>query len=844
MSYNEEDTKLQLITPKLQQAGWRGSKITMEYPITAGQIVLQGDGHQQLNPVFADYLLRYAESLPIAVVEAKDEEHEPGSGLQQAKGYAEKLGLLFAASSNGHGFELWDFTANTQQSLGMDDFPTPEDLWQRQCAFQALEANRPRNPLLQPYWKDPEGRKKPRYYQEVAVNRAVEQILKGERHILINLATGTGKTFIAFQLVWKLIKSGYFANKRVLFLADRVVLRNQAFNAFEPFSEGGGDIRTLVEAGEASKGRQIYFGIYQALYAPSRGGLRTFEEFEPDFFDLIIIDECHRSGFGTWNDILKHFPNAVQFGMTATPKRSDNVDTYAYFGEPVFTYSLGQGIDDGFLANYKIHKVQTDKDIDGLNLAKAIKDGAEVVVPPNATLRSYYGTSSFEREVTIPDRVKAHCEHLSKLLKQYGRMEKTMIFCVSQDHALQVVEHLNRLNADLNVSDYAVRIVSEESDAQSLLEKFQTVDRATPVIATTVDLLTTGVDAPSVRNIVFFKTMTSPTLFKQIIGRGSRLCEDTDKYWFRIIDYTKATDLFDDWDKPTPLPTGGARTQGPGICSLGGRVLNADTDAALADATITVQTGPNQIRQQRTGSGGQFLFYDLPVGIVVVEATAYGHVKAQQMVETDPNSPVIVTLKLKPRKVVEDRQIKVKGLSVEIVFEAYEERDAHGNLVSPQDYLKKVREEITTLVANLFELRAQWSNPSRRKELLADLEQRRVAVDVLTEILHRPDADAYDLLAHIAFDEPLVSRDERAVAFFNLHQDFLATYNADARAILKTLVEKYVLGGIEEILDPEVYRLRPIEKEVRQVAQLFGGMPQLKSARDELIRRLYLQPTA
>lgn len=840
MTYNEEDTKLHLITPTLQKVGWVGPRITMEYPITAGQIVLQGDGHQKLQPQKADYLLRYGEALPIAVVEAKDEDHAIGAGLQQAMGYAEKLGLLFAYSSNGHGFEEWDFTSNTQRSLGVDEFPTPDELWKKLCDYRILDANRPVNPLLQPYWRDPTGKKMMRYYQEVAVNRTIESILKGQNRILLNLATGTGKTFIAFQIVWKLFKSGYFANKRVLFVADRVVLRSQAYNTFEPFKEGTGDPRAEINGGnDILKGRQIYFGIYQGLYASTPEGLRAFEQFPNDYFDLIIIDECHRSGFGTWNEILKHFPNAIQLGMTATPKRTDNIDTFQYFGEPLFTYSLGQGIDDGFLANYKIHKAKTDLDIEGLTLEKVIKEGATVEIPPDAAPKDHYSTPDFERQVTMPDRVRLHCEHLTKLLRIYGRMEKTIVFCVSQEHALEVRDTLNRLNRDLNVSNYSVRIVSEESDAQALLEKFQAVEKPTPVIATTVDLLSTGVDAPSVRNIVFFKTITSPTVFKQIIGRGSRLCEDTDKYWFRIIDYTGATDLFDDWDKPTPPPTGGATTTGPRVCWLGGKVVSEDTGTAIPDAVITAQLGPNEIMQQRTGSDGQFLFSELPAGEVVVTASAYGHKKIQTTITIAQGTPSILPIQLKPSQPPKEKMIRVSGLEVHIVDEKYEERDAQGNLVSPQDYLKKVRKEIIQVCSSLLELRSRWCDPERRKALLHQLEEHQIALDVLTEILKRPDVDSYDLLAHIAFDENMHSREERAVALFNLNQQFFETYNENARRILHTLIERYVQGGLDEILDPEVFKLPPIRREVGQVAPLFGGMRQFVQARNTLIQRLY-----
>jgi type I restriction enzyme R subunit len=440
--------------------------------------------------------------------------------------------------------------------------------------------------------------------------------------------------------------------------------------------------------------------------------------------------------------------------------------------------------------------------------------------------------------------VQVHCQHLANLLRVYGRMEKTIVFCVSMEHAEQVRDALNRLNADLKVAYYAVRIVSEEADAKTLLEKFQAVEKPTPVVATTVDLLTTGVDAPSVRNIVFFKSVASPTVFKQMVGRGSRLCEDTDKYWFRIIDYTGATDLFDEWDAPTPPSEGGATATGPRVCWLGGMVLSAEDGKPLVDAVVTVQLGPNEILQQRTGSDGQFLLRELPAGQVIVTAAAYGHNRMQVTVTTAEGQPAFLSLPLLKREPPKDRMINVGGLQVRIVDERYEERDAEGRLVSPEDYLRKVRAELQVVCASLFELRARWSDPTRRRELLAELERRQIALDVLTEILQRPDVDSYDLLAHLAFDESLHSREERGVALFNLHQDFFATYNAQAREVLRTLVERYVQGGVDEVLDPQVFTLPPIRKEARQVAVVFGGMRQLVTARDEMIRRLYQQPAA
>ena len=364
----------------------------------------------------------------------------------------------------------------------------------------------------------------PRYYQEVAINNTIEAILQGRDRILINLATGTGKTVIAFQLAWKLWQSrwntaGADRVPRILFLADRNVLRDQAYNTFEPFENE----RDVIAEGKAPINRSVYFSIYQAMFAGA-DGKRLYQQYPKNFFDLIVIDECHRSGFGTWNAILKHFDSAVQLGMTATPKRTENIDTYKYFGDAVFTYSLGQGIDDGFLATYKVHRSVTNFTRDGLDIHDVTSRGAQLEVPEGGDVDDRYDMPEFERKITMPDHIKKLCEHMNKLLHRFGRMEKTMIFCVNMDHALKVTEILNRLNADLNVPDYAVRIVSEEgATGKAMLEKFQDTEKAVPVVATTVDLLTTGVDAPSVRNVVFMKPIASIVSFKQIVARLAAL---------------------------------------------------------------------------------------------------------------------------------------------------------------------------------------------------------------------------------------------------------------------------------------------------------------------------------
>lgn len=840
---NEADTCRVLVTPALHQAGWDAPvwRITEQHYFTDGQIVLVGDGHKRQKGKKADYLLRYGESFPIAVVEAKAEELEPGAGLQQAKDYAQILGLFFAYSTNGHGIEEWDFTTNTQKSLNA--YPTPEELWQRLCAFKTIDAARPANPLLAPYCAN-DG-KAPRYYQEVAINRTIEAILTGRERVLINLATGTGKTIIAFQVIWKLFQSkwnvsGQDRHPRILFLADRNVLRDQAYNTFEPFESE----RDIIAEGNAPKNRSIYFSIYQAMYS-GEDGKRLFHQYPRDFFDLIVIDECHRSGFGTWNAILKHFDSAVQLGMTATPKRTENIDTYKYFGESVFTYSLGQGIDDGFLATYKVHRSITNFTKDGLVIEEATAQGAKLEAPPEADPQERYDMPEFERKITMPDHVKKLCAHMDKLMRRFGRMEKTMVFCVNMDHALQVTEELNRLNADLNVPEYAVRIVSEEGmTGKALLERFQDTEKQVPVIASTVDLLTTGVDAPSVRNIVFMKPISSVVSFKQIVGRGSRLCADTEKFWFRVIDYTNASRLFDEWDKPGEPTEGGADTEAPFTCVVGGRVTSEKDGKPIHAARVCLQTGPNEVLDQLTGPDGQFFFSGIGKGKAVLVVTATDHNRAQLTLTTDPTTTVTLDIGLRPTTETPKAKVKITGLKVQMVDESYEERDAEGKLVTPEDYLNKVREEIIAACHSMVELQTAWMNNQRRTELLEALEERMVHLDILREILQRPDADSYDLLAHVAFGADLHTCEERANALFNLHKEFFESFDQEARAVLLGLVEKYRFGGIEEADNPAVFGLSPFNSDVRRVALAFGGMTELRSAIDKLTTLIYLEEAA
>jgi type I restriction enzyme R subunit len=896
MPLNEADTRAQLIDPQLNKAGWTRSQVTREHyyrtdwAYTAGKIVLRGDRAERLPPKRVDYLLRYTDSLPIAVVEAKEEGKPAVAGLQQAKDYARELGLAFAFAANGHEIIEWDaFTGSTRPCAR---FPGPEELWRRWqinagqgepmphgtgelrpvYSVEVAQARR-RNPLLHPY-APPEAThgKEVRYFQEVAVRAVLQRIMRGQGRILLTMATGTGKTFTALQIVWKLIKSGWLGRTnngqpaRVLFLADRVVLRDQAYNAFSPFAATASDPRLLLDedARRPSLHREIYFALYQTLWNKDARGTRLFEKFPADFFDLIIIDEAHRSGFGTWREILDTFTGAIHLGMTATPKQEENIDTYAYFcaaeppvpldsahpemgayHPPAYAYSLGQGIEDGFLATYKVHRIRTDVDKNGLHIHEAVEKGAEVFVPEDAVLKDAYDTPEFERTVSLPDRTAAMTSHLAQMLRRFGPMQKTMVFCVDMDHAQEVARQLNNEFAGLGFGDdYAVAIVSEEGAAgRRRLAQFQDSDKPLPVVATTAELLSTGVDVPAARNIVFMKTVSSPILFKQIIGRGSRVDPDSGKLWFRIIDYTGATRLLDpQWDKP-PDAVKASADERPRAAALTGTVRLAETHDLLVGASIALLIGPNeQVGPILTDDAGRYRFDKLPAGEMKIVASGPKLARRELHVGIEADRETVFDIELKPAGEQADRKIKVTGLEVTIADEATFIIAGMHEPMSLEQYLDYTRSKIAGFVPDWSKLLTIWQDPEQRRVFLEQLEKASIDVDVLSEVLDHPEADQADLLAHLAYGRPLRSRAQRATAFRQREAAWLRSQAAEARAVILALVDKYVLGGLREMTDPAVLRVSPFREmgEARGVLRRFGGDPQrFRAAMTELQRRLY-----
>lgn len=900
MPLNEADTRAQLIDPQLNRAGWTRSQVTREhyyrpdFQYTPGRVVLRGGRAEREKPRIMDYLLRYTDSFPIAVVEAKAEDLPAVAGLDQAKRYARENSLMFGFASNGRAIIEWDGFSETTREL--DAFPSPDDLWERwkintgmsdptQVSNRggarlgemrpvynaAVAAARRRNPLLHPY-APPEVTRgsAPRYFQEAAIRETIVRAMRGQKRILLTMATGTGKTFTAMQIVWKLIKSEWLYQQkgrpgRMLFLADRVVLRDQAYNAFGSFSGGHGDPRFMLDGRrKLSLHSDLYFGIYQTLWGDNSGGKRPFEQFPSDFFDIVIIDEAHRSGFGTWKEILDHFSSAIHLGMTATPKQDENIDTYAYFcsEEPAipldpedaskgvirraaYTYSLGQGIEDGFLATYKVHRVRTNLDKDGLHITDVIEQGAEIIVPEEADLRQDYYTPQFEREIRLPDRTRTVVGHLAKLLRQFGPMHKTMVFCVDMEHAQEVARQLNNEFADLGLGDdYAVPIVSEEGEqGQRWLRAFQDSDRKLPVVATTAELLSTGVDVPACRNIVFMKTVSSPILFKQIIGRGSRIDPSTGKLWFRIIDYTDATRLLDPtWDRP-PVPIIEAPPFQQQTAALTGTVRLAGTGDVIEGASVAVMAGPNDQRGPiLSDASGCFRFEKLPAGELSIVAFGPKLNRRQRKVVTLADQTVTLDLELAFGNQGGSRVITVKNLQVTIAEEATFLVAGLDEPLTLEQYVDYSREKLLALMPGWKQLLQTWQDEALRLEVQDKLEQASVHPEVLAEVLNANEADPFDVLAFIAFQrQPIPTRADRADRFLQQESVWLENFPSDAQAVIWAMLEKYRLGGLRQITDPAVFRLPPFKAmgELRGVSQRFGDAGALRNTIVELQRRLY-----
>ena len=788
----EADICRTYVVPQLYTSGWSDEQIREQVTFTAGRIIV---AHQvkRAKPKRADYLLAYRPNYPIAVVEAKSAFHRPADGMQQAKDYAQILGLSFAYATNGQGIVEFDFTTGIEQEIAQ--FPSPKDLWNRLRISKGLDEAL-EDKLLAPYHYAAD--KLPRYYQQIAINRAVEAIVSGQDRVLLTLATGTGKTFIAFQIAWKLWNSnwnrkGLTGKKpRILFLADRSVLVDDPKDkTFAPF----GDARHKIEHGKALKSREMYFATYQALVRDDKQPA-LYHEYAPDFFDLIIVDEAHRGSArddSLWRDILTYFTGATQLGMTATPLRQESRDTYTYFGNPIYTYSLKQGIMDGFLAPYQVRRVITDIDALGYRPFVGETDLYGRDIPDRE-----YTTVDYERKISLMQRTEAIAHHLTQYLTATDRYAKTIVFCVDQEHADQMRQALNNANADLvcQHADYVARVTADDGDVgKVLLSTFQDVESKTPVILTTSKLLTTGVDAPMVKNIVLCSIINSMAEFKQIIGRGTRVREDYGKLFFTILDYTgTATRNFADPD-----------FDGDPV------LITQETIDDQGEVTATAQEEP------------------LPDLAGIAEGAEPYSMTGPQILTKDV---------LRERKKL---YVRPDGLRVEVRFETVYELDAAGKQLRVVALTTYTGEQVVSLYPTLEDLRGVWKAADSRASIVETLEERGIDLAHVAAVMDQPDADPFDLLCHLAFHAPLRTRRERADRLQRERSDFFARFTPAAREILDNIIEQYAEYGPGDLAPAIVLTLPRVtqHRTKQELAAMFGGPLPLAAAITELQALLY-----
>ena len=785
---NEADTCRKEVVPRLISAGWDSEphSFTEQRTFTDGRIIPLTSGVRRGKQKRADFLLRFRRDLSLAVVEAKADYKTAGEGLQQAKEYAEILGLKFAYSTNGKEIIEFDFITGVEREI--DSYPSPSALFKRFSLSIGLDET-PQAPVLEPYHLG--NSKIPRYYQDIAINRTVQAIVTGKDRILLTMATGTGKTATAFQICWKLWnsrwnRSGEYRRPRILYLADRNVLVDDPMNRdFAPF----GDAAIKIEGGKTPKSREMYFAIYQALSEDeNRPGL--YRQYPKDFFDLVIVDECHRGSArkdSTWREILQYFSPSVQLGMTATPLREDNRDTYKYFGNPIYSYSLRQGIDDGFLAPYRVHRVITTADAAGWRPSKGELDRYGREIPDDE-----YETKDFERVVALRARTTAITRHLAQYMQGTDRFAKTIVFCVDQEHADEMRRLLNNFNSDLvrESPDYVCRVTSDEGEiGRGHLSNFQDVETLTPVILTTSQLLTTGVDAPTVKNIVLARVVGSISEFKQIIGRGTRVRDDYGKYYFTILDYTgSATRMFADPD--------------------------FDGDPDFVDEV--------QINDEGIEVGSEII---VPEPIVDEKDLSL------------PQTATILDDDIDARR----NKYYVDGGTVEVAHQLVYELDAQGKQLRVIEYTDYTAEHVRSLFATAAQMRSSWADPLRRAEVIERLEDRGIDFDRLAILAAHPEADPFDLLCHVAFNAPLRTRRERADRLLKDRQDFFDAYGPEARSVLGELLEKYANYGLAQFKMPDVLKVAPISEHgnVREIAELFGGVEPLRIAVERLQEAIY-----
>jgi type I restriction enzyme R subunit len=803
----EEDIKLKYITPAIDCKWDRQSQMRMEHNFTDGRVIVQGNTAVRGKRKKADYILYYKRNLPLAIVEAKDNKHDVGAGMQQAIEYAEILDIPFAYSSNGDAFLEHDIKNGKNREIALADFPTPEELWLRYMGNKNFSPEQEKL-VTEPYFVHQMGDKTPRYYQAIAINRTIEAVACGQNRILLVMATGTGKTYTAFQIIHRLWSAG--VKKKILYLADRNILIDQTMQQdFKPFEK----IMTKISGKKLDSAYELYLSLYQQLAGNENE--EPFREFKPDFFDLIVVDECHRGSVreeSRWRKILEYFSGATHIGMTATPKETKDVSTTSYFGDPVYTYSLKQGIADGFLAPYKVIRVGMDVDVMGWRPVQGQTDD-----DGNEIEDREYGSSDYDKNIILVKRTKKVAERITKWLEENGRYSKSIVFCTGVNHAERMRQELTNLNSDLVIEDsrYVMQITGDDAIGKRQLDNFIDVESRYPVIATTSELLSTGVDCKTCKLIVLDNVINSMTKFKQIIGRGTRLLWDEDKRYFTILDFRNVTRLFADPD------------------------FDGDPVAVIEECEICGKypcecpcpvcgKHPCECPCDVCGKYPCECEPELPAPCPTcgnVPCTCPCPYCGEYPCVCPPPPPPPPTPKVTP-------------VDVEIMGELVRYIGNDGKLIteSISDYS---RTNILGEYATLEEFLNAWKSSERKQAIIDELKERGVLLEALREAAGNRDIDDFDLICHIAFDKKPLTKKERAEGVRK--RDYLSKYEGVAREVLSALLNKYASDGITDIDDTKVLRLDPFRSiaGLSKIFKAFGGENNYRRAVRELENQIY-----
>ncbi|MFD2529306.1 EcoAI/FtnUII family type I restriction enzme subunit R [Polaribacter marinaquae] len=779
---SESDIKAKFITPAILKSGWdEQTQLGREIFFTDGRIYVKGKLTARGKRKFADYILFYKPNVPIAIIEAKDNKHSVKSGIQQALGYANTLDIPCVFSSNGDGFYFHDKTATDgeiEKELTLDEFPSPEILWQKYKKYKGIETEEVEEIAKQDYFQDGSGRS-PRYYQQIAVNRTIEAVAKGQDRIILVMATGTGKTYTAFQIIYRLWKSG--AKKRILFLADRTALIDQtARGDFRHFK----DALTIIKKKQIDTAYNIYLALYQGL--SDSQGADAYKQFSPDFFDLIIIDECHRGSAkedSKWREILAYFNKATHIGLTATPKETEEVSNIDYFGEPLYTYSLKQGIDDGFLAPYKVVKVTLDIDAEGWRPTQGFVDKSG-----NPVEDRIYNRTDFDKNIVVDERRKLVAKKITEFLKGYDRFAKSIVFCIDIEHAEGMRSALANANADLFAQNnkYVMQITGDNEEGKRELDSFINPSEPYPVIATTSKLMTTGVDAQTCKLIVLDSNIGSMTEFKQIIGRGTRINEEYGKTYFTIMDFRNVTNLFADPDfdgDPVMI-----------------KQVGEDDDLSGAEDETTDDVITDIL------DGAEVEFPDIEGGGEIEEDTRR-------------------------------EKIRVDGVQVKIVNERVQYLGNDGKIIteSLKDYTKN---SVTKQYKSLEKFLNSWNNSEKKEVIIKELEEQGIFFEALKDEVGK-EFDPFDLICHVAFEAKPLTRKERANNVKK--RNYFTKYGDKAQTVLNSLLDKYAEDGLLTIESTEVLKLDPLNKlgTPIELIKAFGSKKVYLQALKELETQLY-----